>query len=695
MKPSFVSRDFKLSQHTRWVGRTQRWLVLCGILATLFVGMQAVLAQEETEYPGGYTLLPLDPGPIRLLSMTVDISMRDDGDQAIAEVQAVFRVHNTDKANERTLTVAIPGYPAPKPAPSQLRFTVGGQDIATTPGFTQWWVADIDFKPDQRRNLVLTYSAPLGKGPFVSFSYPTDLTARLWPGALQSARVTLSFAEPPNPQSWLKLTPENYSLTAEAVTWSYDAVDPKNPIEYVFMRPTLWDELRAARQAAVAPGMTMQEHIALGDAYASLAYESSDAAIFDTYFPLAVAAYSQAQTINPDDSVSYLALSRLYRARAEQTQPANSAYVALSVNQLADALERGAQDSEIVEQVTDDFANLIARARLQGDFDTANSYFERLDDLAERSQIALETNIIAEERERLAIDWATTILRDEGAGPARVVVEQKFGVQAANPPGARFARLNSVFVNTETKPNLRTIFIEAATRVDSLTMVEELYQALEATGAANVTLASEQQPAFIIIDIPFGDGDELLNRQQTLAAAIPRHPEWTLLANVLSPQSLSWSQVEERWRTSDMYEENVSLVAAVAALGVQAQALDETASALDPSDPLDALRADIWRAEADVWRRLADNNRALFTLTLYPNPGAPTVQTWSLDPGEFAQMSGTAHRYKILPFVLVAVAVYALFVLITLLMWMASRRTKTASADKATKRGSDAGEGVA
>ncbi len=74
--------------------------------------------------------------------MTVDVNIRDDGEQAIAEVQAVFRVHNQDKQNDRKLTVALPGYPAPKPPPAQLSLTSGGDDIPVTAGFQQWWVGE-------------------------------------------------------------------------------------------------------------------------------------------------------------------------------------------------------------------------------------------------------------------------------------------------------------------------------------------------------------------------------------------------------------------------------------------------------------------------------------------------------------------------------------------------------------------------
>ena len=645
------------------------------VLALAWLG--PVKAQEQAQYPGGYTLMPLDPGPVRLLSMTVDGNIRDDGEQAIAEVQVVFRVHNQDKKNNRTLTVAIPGYPAPKPLPKQLSFTTGGDEIPMRRGNQQWWLADIKLKPNQRRNLVLTYSASLGSAPFVRFSYPMELTAQVWPDRLNSARVTLTFSDPPNPQSWLKLTPEDYKLTAESIAWSYDTEDPKEPIDFVLMRPALWNRLHNARQAAVTANAPASAYMTLGDIYKELATTAGDRAIFERYFPLAVAAYSQAKITAPADPAPYLLLSRLYRTRAELDQPPDSTYVSLAVNELANALEHGVQDPEIVETVSQSFATLVARARLQGDFDTANSYLQRLDELAEASQVSLESDTIKEERRRLAIDWVTTVLQDQGPGPARAVFEEHFGQASSRPANARFARLNSLHIDTETESGKRVVTIEAAPRAEGEALVQTLYDALANTGVADVELYDEQ-PLSIRIDLPFEDANHLLDKQQTLAAAIPPEPEWTSLSNVLLPQSLTWTRTDEGWRTIENYEEHVSLIAALAEPGVQALALSQAASALDATNPLDGLRAQLWQAEADVWRRLAGNSGAHYALTLDPVPGPPVTQNWALEPGDQIVMAGSATRYQVMPYVLLGVAIYFAFIIITYALWRWGARPQSA-----------------
>ena len=673
--PSFFSRIFTPQQHTRWVVQTQRLLTLCAVLLLALVWLGQAEAQEQVQYPGGYTLMPLDPGPVRLLSMTVDANIRDDGEQAIAEVQAVFRVHNQDKKNNRTLTVAIPGYPAPKPPPSQLSFTTGGDQIPMTPGHQQWWVADIKLKPNQRRNLILTYSTSLGSDPFVRFSYPMELTAQVWPDRLNSARVTLTFSDPPNPQSWLKLTPEDYKLTAESITWSYDTEDPKEPIEFILMRPSLWNRLHSARQASVATNTPASAHMALGDIYNELATTSADPDIFKRYFPLAVAAYSQAKNAAPEDPAPYLLLSKLYRTRAELDQPPDSTYVSLAVNELANALEHGVRDPAIIENVSQNFAALVARARLQGDFDTANSYLHRLDELADASQVSLESDTLSEERRRLAIDWVTTVLQDQGPGPARAVLEEHFGQESSLPATARFARLNSLHVATETEFGKRIITIEAAPRAEGEALVQTLYDALADTGVAEVDLY-DIQPLIIRIDLPFEDADHLLDKQQTLAAAIPPEPEWTLLSSILLPQTLTWTRTDEGWRTLENYEEHVSLIAAVADLGIEALSLDQAASALDTKNPLDTLRAQLWQAEAEVWRRLAGNSSARFALTLDPVPGPPVTQNWFLDPGEQVAMTGSTTRFHVMPYVLMGVTVYLAFIAISYGLWRWNGREK-------------------
>ncbi|NOZ73299.1 MAG: hypothetical protein GXP38_15580 [Chloroflexi bacterium] len=676
-------RKIGLYQHTKSRGQMQRRLpLLFSILLAGLIGLNLTSPlHAQQNYPGGFTLMPLEPGPVRLLSLIVDASVRDDGNQAIAEVQAVFRVHNTNKAKPQTLTVALPGYAVPKPPPDAISLSVGGKELPMTPGFTQWWLAEIELKPDQRRNIVLTYTMPLGDTPFVQFRYPLDLTAQLWPGVLASSRFTLAFSEPPNPQSWLRLTPETYQLTAESITWSYDGEDPKEPIDYIFMRPSFWQRLRAARQAAVATNAPASAKIALGDIYTDLAVNSADThlinldanTIFERYFPLAVAAYSQAQSADPDSPTSYLALARLYRTKAEHTQPPDASYISLAVNQLAGALEHGANDPAIATAVSQDFATLIARARLEGDYDTANTYLQRLENLAANSQISLESEALARERKQLAIDWITSILQNEGPAPARAVFTENFGDTSILPSFARFAQINSLYVEVNTEPEHRTIRIIAAPRQNSEPILQQLYEALLATNVAYVVIEETQPPA-IRLDIPFETASDLQIKEQTLALAIPSEPEWSLLSSILQPQTLRWDKTPEGWRTIDTYREDINLVAAVSQLSTEADVLSAAADSLASDDPLDALRADIWRAEAEVWRRLAENNRARFTLIMKPRPGAPVQRTWSLDPGERVQMTGRVVQYDIMPFVYAALGLYGVFVLSTWSLWRFQQR---------------------
>ena len=643
-----------------------------GLLLILFLLLLTPSGQgrsyAQSDYPGGYTLMPLAPGNIALLSMTADVSFHDDGATTVAEVQLNYRLHNRHKGKSQTLRVAIPGYPAPKPPPTDIRLLLGGKEVPKKPGNEQWWIADITLKPDQRANLVMVYSAPLGDDPLVHFRYPLDLTGKMWPGRLESARFTISFSEPPNPQSWISLTPENYKLSAEAITWSYDNRDPEEPIDFLFIQPSLWTQIQEARRAA-ASSSSPEAHKTLGRLYAQLATASRNADSFERYYPLAVASYAQAQQLAPDDPDTYLALSQLYQLRAELAPEESSSYTGLAMSELVKALEQGVNNADIQQRVIKGFTSLIAAARLRGDFDAANTYLQKLDELAEQYPDLLNSPAIQQERRSLAIDWARHVLTDQGAAPARKVIDQLFGAGAASPRSSTFARVNSLYVVVRTEPHLRTLAINAAMRDHDITLISELAKRFGQTGVGGVEL-QEVDPTLLFVSIPFDDADDLLAKQAQLADVIPPEPEWAMLQAILRPVSLSWEQKDERWRTVEVYQEQVDFVSVSADAGLQALLLEKDANALDTGDPLNALLADIWRQEANVWRELAENSSAHYSLTLYPHPGAPLEQTWAVRPGDELTMRGSAVQYHLGSIFLIALVLYVLFVLLT---WFAFR----------------------
>jgi len=638
------------------------------LLVMIFVGQ----AQAQTDYPGGYTLMPLNPGKIALLSMTADVSFRDDGAETIAEVQLNYRLHNRDKGKSQTLRVAIPGYPAPKPPPTKIRLMLQGKEVPKTPGNQQWWIADITLEPNQRVNLVMIYAAPLGDDAIVHFRYPLDLTGQVWPGRLESARFTISFSEPPNPQSWISLTPENYQLSAESITWSYDVRDPKQPIDFIFIRPTLWQQIQQARRIA-ASNASADAHKSLGAIYAQLATATKNPDIFERYYPLAVASYAQAQQLAPDDPDSYLALAQLYELRADLSPEDASSYTSLAINELIKALDHGVNSAEIQEKVVRGFASLIERARQRKDYDAANTYLQRLEELSKTHSQLVSDDVIQQERRALAIDWAEHVLNDQGPAPARAVLAELFGEDAVAPPGTQFARINSLYVDVRTEPNLRTLAINAAMRGGDVTLISQLAALFGQLDVGSVEL-QEVDPTLLYIQIPFTDDEDLIRRQTALADAIPPEPEWALLQAVLRPQSLTWKHEQERWRTTEIYEEQVSFVAVSADAGIQALLLERAANALDLTDPLNKLLNDIWRQEADVWRDLAENSSARYTLTLYPRPGSPLVQTWTIFPGDEITMTGRAVQYHLGMILLFAAGIYVLFALFTWLIFRLFRK---------------------
>ena len=645
----------------------QGFSALILLLSLLLMMPDLGRAQSPDDYPGGYTLMPLSPQKIVLLSMTADVTFHDNGQETTAEVQLNYRLHNLDKGKKRTLRVAVPGYPAPKPPPTDVRLLLEGKEIKKEPGNQQWWIADITLKPDQRANLVMIYSAPLGGDSIVHFRYPLDLTAKMWPGRLESARFTIAFSEPPNPQSWISLTPENYQLTAESVTWSYDVEDPKEPIDFFFIRPSLWQQIQQARHEAAANN-NADAYKTLGAIYAKLATASNTPQAFDRYYPLAVASYAMAQQLAPDDASAYLALAQLYQLRAEQEPGNATTYTGLAINEMVKALEQGVDDPAIQEKVAQGFGMLIASARLRGDFDAANTYLQRLETLVQQYPSLSNGLDIEAERQALAIDWARHVFDDQGSAPARAVLAQLFGEETVKPPGVEFAHLNSLYVAVRTDSHLRTIDINAATRNNDNEVITQLAQAFGGVNIAQVQLL-ETSPIVLHVEIPFDDASDLLNRQAALADVIPQRPEWALLQAILRPQRLVWISEKERWHTVETYQEQVSFVAVTADAGMQALMLERQAESLDANAPLNRLLADIWRQEANTWRGLAENSSVRYTLTLHPHPGAPLVQTWMAGAGDELIMSGSVVQYHLLSILLTALGFYVFFVLLTWLIF--------------------------
>lgn len=663
------SRLRRFGMQISWPGRCQSafcWGAVL-LLIALTWGPAGLVAAADA-YPGGYTLMPLEPGPVRLLALMVDVTLSDDGRQAWADVQSVYKVHNTDKARPATLRVAFPGYAVEGIPAVPAELTAAGREVVIQPGRSQWWVGEIALAADERVNLVLTYRAPLGEGPFLHFRYPLDLAAQLWPGRLESARLTLAFAEPPNPQSWLRLTPPTYKLSAEAITWSYDAQDPDAPVDYVPMRPTVWAELRAARRAAAAAEASASAYKTLGDVYTRLAMAATPAGLespLTRYLPLAVAAYRQAITLAPTDPVAYTALSDLYRYRASRSESLDPTYLALATDVLALALENGVHDPIIAAAVERDLAALIEQARHRREFALADAYLARLDRLAAVGALPAQSASLAATRARLVGDWAAAVLQSEGPAAARALIEQKLPTVSVRPPSGGFARLSSLHLEITTRPGLRQMRLFLVPRRDGEALIQTLFDRLRTMEGVTVP---PTQPPTLVIELPFADATELDRRQRALAASLPAEPEWTVLAALWQPSALRWEEEDGFWRSRTRFRETVDLRPSLGIWEQQALVL-ENAARQPAADSLESLLRELWRHEAEQWRQLIANTDVQYTLVLDPEPGAPPVRSWTLRPGDALTMTGEATRYSLRRLAWIVGAAYFAFVLLTAIVW--------------------------
>ncbi len=657
----------------RFLPRGNGCFLYRGVILFLLV-LRLAFADTATAadaYPGGYTLMPLEPGPVRLLALMVDVTLDDDGNQAWVDVQSIYKVHNTDKARPATLRVAFPGYAVEGSAAVRAELTAAGREVVIRPGRDQWWVGEVNLAADERLNLVLTYRAPLGEGLFVRFRYPLERTAQVWPGRLESARLTLTLAEPPNPQSWLWLSPPNYKLSAETITWSYDGRDPETAVDYVPIRPTVWAELQAARQATAAPAAPATAYKALGDIYTRLLMATVPAELESSrlarYLPLAVAAYRQAMSQAPTEPAAYVALSDLYRYRAGQSEPPDPTYLVLATDVLALVLENGVRDPQIAAIVERDLSALIEQARHRREFALAAAYLDRLDRLVAAGALPAQSATLAATRARLVGDWAMTVLQKEGPAAARAVVEQALPTVAVTPPGGSFARLTAIHLEVTTRPGLRQMRLLLVPRRGGEALIQTLLERLYAVEGVTVRSPGTQPPT-LILELPFADASELDRRQRALAAGLPAEPEWAVLAALWQPSVLRWVEEEAFWRSRTRFQETLDLRPSLALWEQQALALEN--AALRPvADPLATVLSALWRREAEEWRQLSANTTAQYTLVLYPEPGPALVRSWTLRPGDALTMSGEAIRYPLRRIGWTLGGAYIVFVLLATLWW--------------------------
>ena len=234
---------------------------------------------------------------------------------------------------------------------------------------------------------------------------------------------------------------------------------------------------------------------------------------------------------------------------------------------------------------------------------------------------------------------------------AREIVTQAFGADALALPGARPPRITQSLLRVSNSRGLRALsiqFVDARRGEAATALAQETTTAL-ATRAAVVTAGPT-----LTITLPYDDAADLLAAQDRLAAALPDLPELALLEAALTTRHLDWPLTEGRVTLENGYRERVDLRPVMRAWDAEAEKLEAAAREAEATgQPLDQVRAAIWRSDARLWLDLSALSRAIYTARVDEVGAGPDWivarahqfyeegslrREWSVRPGETRQL---------------------------------------------------------
>ena len=237
---------------------------------------------------------------------------------------------------------------------------------------------------------------------------------------------------------------------------------------------------------------------------------------------------------------------------------------------------------------------------------------------------------------------------------AREIVTEAFGAEAFALPAARPPRITQALLHVSNAAGKRTLairFIDAADGAAAAAVAQEAAAAL--SGRAAVIAAG---PA-LTITLRYDDTAALLATQDRLAAALPDLPELALLRAALSTRHLDWPLVEGPVTLERGYQERVDLGPAAQAWDAEAEKLAAAARAAEATgQPLDQVKAAVWRSDARQWQDLAALSRAVYDARVDEQSAGPEwlvarahqfyqegslQRQWSVRPGETRQLQAS------------------------------------------------------
>lgn len=656
---------------------TAAWLVL------FFVGKPAAArALSQPIEPGAVLdgaafvtapvvyLIPETSTGLQLQVHTADFQVIDGQDGPLSLVHdGLYRINNS---GEERATVPLLVVPEARDIVAEPTFTLTADGVPLALEVDEsGYRAEVQIPPDSSVDVGIGYVTTLDDASSVQLRY--DARQRTaWPGS-PSLRVTLQLPKTIPPESWLNMTPDEWTYAAGGpggvgpderigIQWLYDGAGPATPLDIRFLTPAGWRRI-SAFEAAKAGG-DPAAYVALGEEYEALYLarpavgsdgDEVDARTAERLYAQALAAYTAgldhvtAETDPVAAGLLHAGLASLYRSRVlTPGRGIDADYTGLMIQAAAAGIallpEGNARRDELTQWQADGLRQLLAHAQRRGDWPLVATL---LDQMAALPEPPLPPEALAEER-RVATVLQALALLEAGQREAAIAMAGEDIVDATLQPDENMQSLFSAWQITSTlSPAAIQLDVRgeaAAGRADAArqALQQQLagWQSSPVGAKASVELEESPLPgggAAFHLQISVDDRETAMTLAQSMASG----PDWALLHAVLA-QAGPLVRAENRFlqRTISM-EQSLDLRAAdnqwlsmAGNLAEQARAVEAQGRDINLSDPasieaalLARIRAVNHRTASNVWRELGANSWVATRLTA-SDTGDGEARSW-------------------------------------------------------------------
>ncbi|MCB0112632.1 MAG: hypothetical protein KDD84_01010 [Caldilineaceae bacterium] len=614
-------------------------------------------AQTSPTDPVHLYLLPLTDTPVRLLTHTLDVSIRSEDEATILRVVAGYRLHNATTENQ---TVLLQVSPSPtqsaQPMPEGVNLSIDGQALTLQPtgeGFPQ--TGQISIAADARRQLTLSYQTQIRADDFGIFRYTSQLL-NAWAGRPESWRITIDLPGENSgwlpSESWVSTSPASWTYNGDRLQWLQEGAFPDEPFVLQWIAPTLWRSLAETRQA-LSTEPTPARFLALGDFYNRL-YGSPKAngSTRLRFYAQALAAYSDGvafgqQTGLPPAQMTALhrALASLYRSRSIGADGRiDPAYIDLMVAEVQRALNALPPDDSLRAELTQWLAQGLETqfrlAQQQADWSQASIVLEEMTALPN-----FDPAWLASERQMIELQQALTFLEQDNQDAAITLAGADILNESMLPPPesrAIFAtwQVTLTLAADETTLHLAAAPVEGRQETAQL-VANQLAQAwLNAdVQGTNVSFLGDGQLA---IDL---SGVALAEHRLALTQSVPPLADWALLRTLLTSLDPAvsrshqwlWERVEisqrmdlravsDQWRGVAALLERQAADIQFAFVAANAQATNAQAIDAVQAEISEQLRQIYLIREAQIWQNAVRSSA--IRIQMAPNSADTPARIW-------------------------------------------------------------------